>query len=448
MSFIRLFSLFFLLSFLAACGGSGSDSGTDKPDNPTDKDKVKTLRVATFGDSTADASSLTAQDISLFQASLNGHQLIASRKYQLSFYYPAAYLVGNGGIGGETTAGMIHRDVEPVSIQRKSTEDIIALKPQVILFRGGSINDLPNVNKNNRASIVNETYTHHITLLERFTTADLPVLDSGIFGYSFPKGGMEVGGYSKADPTQVRLALTELNNKFRTYAKTHDKVYFVDPVGVVSDTKGKYFFTMTEEGIHLSLQGSLAMAKKEAEVVAKIFGESVEKAFEKGGKNNYPKINPANNPLFKATDSATKDMTKVVRGKQYQFIKLKNDGGLELKIPEVLANSLAKGKIYGVSLDIIIEKPSTPIDFKLSTRLDLRETVNGSRERYLLENFGGDIKQLDHQIAGRIKLPPFKLNTTINDQSHFRIYLSELSTTTALKVGVTALTWVELPPQQ
>jgi hypothetical protein len=403
--------------------------------------------VATFGDSTANASSLATQDISLFQANLNGHQLIAPNKYQLSFYYPAAYLVGNGGVGGETTVSMRHRDVEPVSTQRKSTEDIIALKPQVILFRGGSINDLPNVNKKTIATIVDETYNNHITLLERFTNANLPVLDSGIFGYSFPKGGTEVGGYSKADPIQVRLALTQLNNKFRAYAKTHDKVYFIDPAGIVSDTKGKYFSTMTKEGIHLSLQGSLAMAKKEAQVVTQIFGKSAEKAFEKGGKNNYPKIDPANNPFFKAIGSATKDTTKVLNGKQYQFINMKKDGGLEIKIPEILANSVAKGKIYGVSLDIIIEKPSTPIDFKLSTRLDLKETVNGSSERYLLENFGGAVKQLDHQIAGRIKLPPFKMNTTINDQSHFRVYLSDLSANAPLNVGVTALTWVELPPQ-
>jgi ABC-type Fe3+-hydroxamate transport system substrate-binding protein len=176
MSFYNLFGMFFLLSFLAACGGGSGSAGTDKPDKPpTGNNKVKTLRVATFGDSTANASSLATQDISLFQANLNGHQLIAPNKYQLSFYYPAAYLVGNGGVGGETPLSMRHRDVEPVSTQRKSTEDIIALKPQVILFRGGSINDLPNVNKKTIATIVDETYTRHITLLEKFTNANLPV---------------------------------------------------------------------------------------------------------------------------------------------------------------------------------------------------------------------------------------------------------------------------------
>ncbi len=441
--------MFCLLSFLVACGGSGAKSTTDKPDKPppTDNNKVKTLRVATFGDSTANASSLKTQDISLFQANLNGHQLIESRKYQLSFYYPAAYLVGNGGIGGETTAGMIDRDDKAVSTQRKSAEDIIALKPQVILFRGGSINDLPNVNQNTRDAVVDKTYKNHITLVEKFTNANLPVLDSGIFGYSFPKGGTAVGGYSKADPKQVRLALAELNKKFRAYAKTHDKVYFIDPVGTVSDVKGEYFPKMTEDGIHLSLQGSLAMAQKEAEVVTKLFGESSGTAFEKGGKNIYPKVASANTALFKAIGGATKDALKTISGKQYQFIHLKKEGGLELKIPNDIANAMEKGKTYGVSLDIIIEKPSTPTSFNLSTRLDLEETVGASTERYLLENFVGAIKQLDHKIAGRIKLPPFKLNTTINDQSHFRLYVSDLSASTPLKIGVSLLNWVELPPQ-
>ncbi len=447
MNLVRQFSVLFLLSFLVACGSSDSSDAPEKTKPEPVVKKIKTLRIATFGDSTANASSLKSQDISLFQATLLGHQLIESRKYQLSFYYPAAYLVGNGGIGGETTEDIIHRDNETSSTDRKSTEDIIALEPQVILFRGGSINDLPHVNESNRDVIVNKTYENHIRLVERFTNAKLPVLDSGIFGYSFPKGGTAVGGYDKADPTQVRLALTQLNNRFRAYAKTHDKVTFIDPVGAVSNDKGKYLPEMTEDGIHLSLQGSLAMAKKEAEVVTKIFGKSSDKAFEKGGINNYPKVSSVDNPLFKAIGGAVKGDSKLVDGKEYQFIRLQKGGGLEIKLPEVLANSLVTGKTYGVSLDIIIEKPAKPTNFHLSTRLDLKETVNGTTERYLLENFGGDVKQLSQKIAGRIKLPPFRLNTTINDQSHFRVYISDLSDDSTISVGVTRLNWVELPPQ-
>ena len=431
--------MFFWLSLLAACGGGASSAGIN------DK-KVKTLRVATVGDSTANISSLKTQDISLFQASLNSHQNIESQKYQLSFYYPAAYLVGNGGIRGETTQGMLDRDNKPPSIKRKSAEDIINLHPQVILFRGGSINDLARVTEDTDiGTIVDKTYQNHITLVEKFTNANLPVLDSGIFGYSFPRGGTEVKGYHKADPDKVRLALTRLNDKFRAYAKTHKKVYFIDPLNAVSDAQGNYFSEMTKEGIHLSLQGSLAMAKKEADAVTKIFGESVDKAFEEGGENQYPETGSVDKPLFETIGAASKSEVKRIHGKQYQFIHLKNDGGLAIKIPAEMANSLAKGKIYGVSLDIIIEKPGTPIDFHLSTRLDLEE--DGSGNRYLLENFSGKITHLDHQIAGRIKLPPFKLNTTINDQSHFRVYLEDFSTTSPLKVGVTALRWVELPQQ-
>ena len=455
MRFYKYIGTYFLLSFLVACAGAGSSGDTSgNGDNgggqgggkPTEKNHVKTLRVATFGDSTANASSLKSQDISLFQAKLLGHQIIESRKYQLSFYYPTAYLVGNGGIGGETTLSMLHRDNKPLSTHRKSTEDIIALKPQVILFRGGSINDLPHVSESNRDLIVNETYKNHISLVERFTDARIPVLDSGVFGYSFPKGGKAVGGYSKADPTQVKLALTQLNKKFRAYAKTHNKVYFIDPLGTVSDSRGKYFSKMTEDGIHLSLLGSLAMAQKEAQVVTKIFGKSAEKSFEKGGENRYPKTDFSND-VFKVIGGASKNQSKLINGKKYQFIRLQKDGGLELKLPTELANSLEKGKTYGVSLDIIIEKPSKPTTFSLSTRLDLKDTVKGLSERYLLENFGGAVRKLDQKITGRIKLPPFKLNTPINDQSHFRVYISDLSVSTPLTVGVTLLNWVEIPPE-
>jgi lysophospholipase L1-like esterase len=63
-------------------------------------------------------------------------------KFALPMLYPQALLVGNGGVSGDTTANMLLRDGNASSSSRKAITDILALRPDVVLLRGGSINDL------------------------------------------------------------------------------------------------------------------------------------------------------------------------------------------------------------------------------------------------------------------------------------------------------------------
>lgn len=458
---LKLTTLLLVLATLIACGGGSGDS--DDPDGSGDKDKkhIKTLRIATFGDSIANVSPLE-HDIQVFKAELSKpltKERIESNKYQIPFYYPAAYLVANGGISGETTSHMLARDKAAKTPRRKATEDIIALKPQVILFRGGSINNLTAVTETNMAMTVNTIYSEHIRLIEKFTIdgVGIPVLDSGILGYSLPKGSLQPAGYSKSDPVQVRRALTALNKKFKAYAKTHEKVTFINPIGVVSDSSGKYFTTMTKDGIHPSIQGGLAMARAEADVLRTLFGESEVSSFEKGGSNLYPEISSTatkqDKELFSFWSNKATGTTSIetIDNKKYQFISLVSEkvdgqGTISISFAPVV-NTLEKGKTYGISTDIIIENLSSnalgDVDFYLSTRLDLKNAGN----RYVLDSLSGTFKALDKRLMGRIEFQPLLLDSVLDASSSFRVHVSKLPLNAKVRIGVTALKIVELPSQ-
>lgn len=458
---LKLTTLLLMLATLIACGGGSGDS--DDPDGSGDNDKklIKTLRIATFGDSTANVSPLE-HDIQVFKAELSkplSKGLIESNKYQVPFYYPAAYLVANGGISGENTTRMLARDEKNPTPQRKATEDIIALKPQVILFRGGSINNLPAVTADNMAVMVEDIYKEHITLIEKFTIdgVGIPVLDAGILGYSLPKGSTHPTGYSKSDPDQVRLALVALNKRYKDYAKTNDKVTFIDPMGVVSDLNGRYFDKMTRDGIHPSVQGALAMAKAEADALRKLFGPSEVSSFEKGGSNLYPEISSTetkqDKELFSIWSNKATRTTSIetIDNKKYQFLSLESNsangsGGVKVSLSSVI-DSLEMGKTYGISADIIIENLSADvsggIEFDLSTRLDL----NNNEKRYVLESLSGTFKDFNKQLKGRIEFQPLKLESVLGTRSVFTISISKLSLNTKIRVGITALKIVELPSQ-
>ncbi|MEE9444622.1 MAG: SGNH/GDSL hydrolase family protein [Cocleimonas sp.] len=459
---LKLAGLLLMLVTLTACGGGSGDTSEGSGDADKDKNRTKTLRIATFGDSTANVSSVK-HNVQVFNADLDSNtpeQGLDSRKYLISLYYPAAYLVGNGGISGDTTATMIARDELPASATRKATEDIIALKPQVVLFRGGSINDLQAITEDTTpaesVSLVNAIYAKHISLVEKFTIANIAVLDAGILGYSNSK----VEGFGHTDPDKVRAALVALNVKFKTYAEdqTHDKVTFVDLVGVVSDSAGKYLPNMTYDGVHLSLQGGLAVAKEEAALIKNIFGESSSSSFESGGKNLYPAINATeterDNSLFDVWGDVNKRYIKTVKGKKYQFADFKQasdaaSGGINIRLAPVM-NALVKGKTYGISLDIIVENMDAS-EAKLSARLDL-ENNNGGKYRLTAlsnsESVNDTLKGIK-KFSGRMELPPLLLKSAVASSSSFIVHLSHLPSSNAIiSVGVSALNIVELPPVQ
>ena len=234
------------------------------------------VRVATFGDSTASFYAPSTQDSSLisapFPASGNTTQFnIITDRIALQVFYPVAYLVGSGGISGQTTTQMLARDALAGSTTRKAISDIIDLKPDVVLLRGGSINDLLGITSGTLAAAVTSTYNNHILIIQRFIAAGIPVIDSGLYGYS---------GGGATDIASTKSAILQLNILFATYAQSFPgRVFFINYTNLLSDNTGTYLSNVTSDGTHLSTQGEYISGRQEASIVTSLFGKSSSRRF-------------------------------------------------------------------------------------------------------------------------------------------------------------------------
>jgi len=120
-------------------GGMAGITGPDGKLYSVGGQRTTPLRVATFGDSTANAGgvrSVTNQDTAQavnanWGATFSGG--LTSDRYALDRAYPQAYLVINGGITGQSTTQMLARDTLGASITRRAITDVINAAPDVVL---------------------------------------------------------------------------------------------------------------------------------------------------------------------------------------------------------------------------------------------------------------------------------------------------------------------------
>ena len=255
------------------------------------------LRVATFGDSTANLGDTsvpnthTASPVSgAFPAS--GAAVVGFGvldKLMAAQFYPQAHVVFNGGVSGEGTNLMLGRDALVSSTTRKAITDLLNHAPDVVLYRGASINELVNVNSGNWQSLADATYAQHIAILHRLLSGVGYVVDSGVFGYGAGSGA------TGPNPDLVRRACLYLNQKLR--ANLHSlfggRVVFVDPVGSLCDSTGLYIPSMTYDGVHLNPTGGIVHGALEAQALVSIFGPCV--------GPRYPGVNLVPNSLLHAT---------------------------------------------------------------------------------------------------------------------------------------------------
>lgn len=222
------------------------------------------VRVATFGDSTANLNT-AFHDISVLSAS---GAAISPEKSQIQNLYPQAYFVGNGGISGQTTTQMLARDASATGANRKAIGDIIDLRPDVVLLRGGSINNISGATAGTVDALVATCYAEHCTIIQRFLAAGLPVIDSGIYGYAG----------SGTDPATVRSALMRLEALFDAYAAQYPgRVFRPSWTGVLRDGTGAFLPNVVladGQGLHLSFYGQYLASQQEAAFIAQLFGAS------------------------------------------------------------------------------------------------------------------------------------------------------------------------------
>ena len=254
------------------------------------------VRVATFGDSTAnigstggphDVRSLT----SAFPAS--GATVLpfsGMEKLAIAYRMPVQ-IVGNGGVSGDSTTAMLARDLAAASSSRKATADIVALEPDVIIARCGSINDLLTVTSATLAATVDAVAGRHRALIARLTAGGATVFDEGIAG--FTNGSVNTA----TDQAATRSAIVQLNAIYAAdAAASGGRVVFIDPVGLTCDASGAYLPGVSTDGTHLNPVGAIHVGIAEEALIKRLFGIV---------RRRYSGVNLVSNANMAATGSVT-----------------------------------------------------------------------------------------------------------------------------------------------
>lgn len=246
---------------------------------------VPLVRVATFGDSTANFGgssgvlSNTDQETVIFAAGLSGATAMQwglSNKITLPWFYPSARIVANGGISGETTQNMLDRESLQPGSTRRALSDVIATNPDVLLGRFGSINDIFALSLTTYAtkSQLDAIYARHCALLQLMIASPIPlIVDEGIAGYDAFAG---VAGQK----TYIRDALIRLNKMYADYIdslKMPGRVVFLDLTGgVSSDSTGAFLpgVSPAADGTHDCIYGGIRRGQAEAAIITAIIGPS------------------------------------------------------------------------------------------------------------------------------------------------------------------------------
>lgn len=234
--------------------------------------------MVTFGDSTANLGATSSPDTydtqtvtAPFPASgatvIGGGELA---KWCTSMFYPRARLVGNCGISGDSTNGMLARDSAVGSSTRKAIADALNLRPDVVVYRGGSINDLQGITDGTYAATVATCIANHRRILGRMLVGAPYIMDVGIFGYG--------DGASATSPTPdlVRQAVLECNVAFAAVAAEFGgRVDYLSPQAAgIQGTDGRITAGLSNDGLHLNTNGGLLLGKAEASQLTARFGQA------------------------------------------------------------------------------------------------------------------------------------------------------------------------------
>jgi len=248
--------------------GASSD-GVMENIEPTKISMNRLPRGATFGDSTADCggpsgtNGISDIEYCITSAGVQSNGNITVKGCPL-FTKRRFNLVANCGRVGETTTQMLARSSIAYSNIRKSIEDVIAKKPDFVMFHGGSINDITSFDSSTPSASFSDVSNRHIKIVKRFLNAGVPVIDTGIYGYD-GKGGVEATKLAA-----IRAGIVQINSEISAEASKYKQWMFVSSEGVVS-TSGAYIAGMTDDGTHLSTSGANAIGAAMATEYDKLF---------------------------------------------------------------------------------------------------------------------------------------------------------------------------------
>lgn len=261
---------------------------------------VKLLRVAVVGDSTADTGSLkigasktlsntTDQETvtaALADAPVSGFKISMS---QLALYqfYPAARLVANCGISGQTTTQVLDRETATESTTRRAMSDMLSTSPDVAILRIG-INDIFAFTPATSQATIDAVHTKRMDIIYRLVSMGVRVLVEGIYGYDATSGTPPTA----ANLAAVRAVILYLNRRAAEDCANIgiDWCRVLETSGVTHDGTGAFLpgFSGSNDGTHLSFYGQRVLGAAEAAILRQWFGPSVQNVYRGANLLNVP----------------------------------------------------------------------------------------------------------------------------------------------------------------
>lgn len=334
------------------------------------------LRISTFGDSTATLDNAgkcnrDGQTIPFPSGSIT--QKIPAQVAALLTKVPCIF-VGDGGIFGNTVQQMLDRSSSTYSETRKAIVDVIGTKPDLLLFHGGSINDLILLNAIATDGELDVIAGKHIAMVKEFTESGIFVLDCGVLGYSST-------GVTDKKRTIVRDALLRLNQKIKTAFSDIKNAFFIDVLGVTHDATGAYLPLMSTDGTHLNAYGGNALGVVEASICNDLFAPSYVGAIKYDSQKDYAN-NYQGQPLKHSTSTTACTVnSKVTKNYDYTINYTTTNATNKLtvnitSIPTILA-ALESGDVFDLSLRFgLFDENGDEFGAEFSSRFDFFDGTN------------------------------------------------------------------------
>lgn len=388
------------------------------------------VRVATFGSSLALAGPWTSpsnMNTEVFDSAFPGSGNTFAYSYIDRFYvkhiYPQAFLVLDGGVGGETSTQMLARDAAVAGITRKAILDIMDASVDVVILRGISVNAIHALTAAQITTAAKDTeYNNHVAIITRLLNIGVAIIDEGDIGYySNPPADANVAARQSA--------LMEINARVKAYIAglQNPKVIFIDPINLTCDETGAFLSNYSYDNFHQSYNASRAQGQMEAIALTQFFGASSD--------IRYPGANLCSNPLLltqttpaygtlatgyilTSNTNATHQNAKVevIDGKTYQTCEyVPTEAGAftaNMYAPISLAVlNITSGDTFGIEFDYFAEMLSGmnfPETKSMQIKVTFPKTAAGSLVAYAAYNVVHD-KATD-KYKGHAIFNPIKIN--------------------------------------
>jgi len=244
------------------------------------------LRIATLSDSTGNfgswsnnANNTDQSGITAALGTTTNAYVGNANKLALPLLYPAANVVANGGISGQTTTLILARELGASAVTRRSVQDVLDLNPDVIILRAGSINNLNTLTASAAQSVIDQAFADHVEILQRCRGNASLIIDEGIAGFDALNGVAPAA----ADLAFIRASLVALNARYAAYIKalSDPMVRWLEPSGLLHDGTGKFVAGMTNvgDGQHPTIKAQMLVAAAEAAIISSVFGASARVRF-------------------------------------------------------------------------------------------------------------------------------------------------------------------------